>query len=440
MSRDVERARPRVPPGERPRMRKYVYASIPVLLLLALAHAYLAPSGDDPPDDGLAAPDQALLGYFEPDYERSRAEFRRLAQGLDEAYRGVERGAIAVPAHGEARGDARGELTIDWVHVPAQARPRRLLIVTSGIHGVEGPVGSAVQRYFMDAVLPRSDLDQMSVLLVHALNPYGFRHLRRVTENNVDLNRNFDTTPALFAQKNPGYLAIRDMLNPEAAVDLGSLQHRLFAERAVLLIARHGMASLRQAILQGQYEIAAGVYFGGHAFEPHRDELERLIARTARGHGAVMLIDLHTGYGQRGALHLYPSPPASEAIERDTEIVFAGHHIDWPHLDDDFYATTGGFIDWVGKLLDPAAQRYVPMVFEYGTLDSQTTPGAIDSLQRTVLENQGVHHGHASPADEAEVARRFREMFYPSSPRWRTEIMARTRDLWPVILGRFATL
>lgn len=80
------------------------------------------------------------------------------------------------------------------------------------------------------------------------------------------------------------------------------------------------------------------------------------------------------------------------------------------------------------------------MAFEPGTLDSHTTPGAIDSLQRTVLENQGVHHGHASPADEAEVRRRFGEMFYPSSPRWRTQVMAKARDLWPEILGRFATL
>lgn len=426
-------------------MRKHIRSALIVVLLvvllivlgLALGHVYLAPGGD-PSDDALAAPDPALLGYFEPDYERSRAEFRRQATGLEEEYRGVERGAIVVPAQGPP--DARGDLTIDWVYVPAQARPRRLLIVTSGIHGAEGPVGSAVQRYFMDAVLPRTDLDELGVLLVHAINPYGFRHMRRVTENNVDLNRNFDTTPALFALENPGYRAISQFLNPEAPVDLDSLAHRLFAERALLRIARHGMSALRQAILRGQYEIARGVYFGGHAFEPHKDALESLFTRVVRGHGAVMLIDLHTGYGRRGTLHLYPNPPATEAIERDTETVFAGHHIDWPHKDENFYATTGGLLDWVGKLLDRETQRYVPMTFEFGTLDSHTTAGALDSLQRAVLENQGVHHGHASPVDEAEVQRRFNELFYPSSPRWRTQVMAKARDLWPAILERFATL
>ena len=27
--------------------------------------------------------------------------------------------------------------------------------------------------------------------MLHALNPYGFSHLRRVNEDNADLNRNF---------------------------------------------------------------------------------------------------------------------------------------------------------------------------------------------------------------------------------------------------------
>ena len=41
-------------------------------------------------------------------------------------------------------------------------------------------------------------------LAIHAINPYGFAWLRRVTEDNVDLNRNFvDFSEALPV--NPGY-------------------------------------------------------------------------------------------------------------------------------------------------------------------------------------------------------------------------------------------
>lgn len=415
-------------------MRKYLfYSLIPVVAIAIVGHLYLSPGGA-PSDSGLAKPEQALLAYFEPDYEHSRDAFRVLATRLTTAYRDVERGEIAVPGQRDA------DLTLDWLYIPAQAQPRRLLILTSGIHGAEGPAGSAVQRHFMAEVLPNTDLTEMGVLLVHALNPFGFRHMRRVTENNVDLNRNLDVTPALFALENPGYRTIDELLNPEQPVDLGSMAHSLFAERAVLMILRHGMPTLRQAALQGQYEQEHGIYFGGHDFEPQKAGLESLIRRVAPGYGAVMTIDLHTGYGERGTLHMYPNPPLVPRIQDDTEKVFAGHHIDWPHKDPTFYSTTGGLIDWIGKLLDLEAQRYVPMVFEYGTLNSQTTPGALDSIHRMVLENQGYHYGHATPADEREVRRRFREMFYPSSPRWRTEILTRTAALWPGILERFGKL
>lgn len=415
-------------------MRKYVLISLIVVAAIAVAgHLYLAPGGT-PPDDGLTAPDQALLAYFEPGYDQSRDAFRAQAERLTTAYRNVERGAIPVP------GKRDSDLTIDWVYVPAQAQPRRVLILTSGIHGAEAATGSAVQRHFMAEVLPKTDLSEMGVLLVHSLNPFGFRHMRRVTENNVDLNRNFDVTPALFALENPGYQIITGLLNPEEPADLGSFAHRFFPERAVVLILRHGMPTLRQAALQGQYELAQGIYFGGQGFEPLKDGLERLIRRVTAGQSAVMAIDLHTGYGERGTLHLYPNPPLVPRILDDTEAVFAGHHVDWPQKDPTFYSTTGGLVDWIGKLLDLEAQRYVPIAFEYGTLNSQTTAGALDSIHRMVAENQGWHHGHATPEDEAEVHRRFREMFYPSSPRWRTHVLTTTTALWPGVIERFGKL
>jgi len=292
----------------------------------------------------------------------------------------------------------------------------------------------------MDQVLPSADLDELSVLLVHALNPYGFAHMRRVSENNVDLNRNFDVSPSLFEQKNPGYTAVSDIINPSGPVDLGSLGHRLFAEQAVYEIVSQGMAALRQAILYGQYEHPKGVYFGGTAFEPQRALLERLFKRLMADQEAILLIDMHTGYGVRGVLHLYPNVPANDRIFADTEAVFAGHHIDWPQKDDSFYRIRGDFTDWVGRLVDLDRQRWIPMAFEYGTLDSQTTAGAIDSLHRTVLENQGYHYGYASPADKTEVERRYREMFFPSSSRWRSKILRDTAALWPGMLERFAAL
>ena len=76
-----------------------------------------------------------------------------------------------------------------------------LLILSSACHGVEGYCGTGVQvaalrdREWRDHARARG----VAVLYVHALNPYGFSHIRRTTHENVDLNRNFhDFSPVSY--------------------------------------------------------------------------------------------------------------------------------------------------------------------------------------------------------------------------------------------------
>ena len=82
-------------------------------------------------------------------------------------------------------------LATDVVRIgPADAK--RLLVLTSATHGVEGFCGSGAQIALMrDEALPAL-MEKLGVamLLVHAINPYGFSYLSRTTEGNVDLNRN----------------------------------------------------------------------------------------------------------------------------------------------------------------------------------------------------------------------------------------------------------
>jgi hypothetical protein len=87
-----------------------------------------------------------------------------------------------------------------------------VLIVLSGTHGIEGPCGSAIQFDLMESMIKREAKlpDSCAILLVHALNPWGYAWCRRCDNNGVDLNRNFvdfETPP-----HNPGYHEIRDFL------------------------------------------------------------------------------------------------------------------------------------------------------------------------------------------------------------------------------------
>src|SRR4029079_14470199 len=92
---------------------------------------------------------------------------------------------------------------------------RRLVQITSGCHGVEGFCVWGIQVSLLhDAPWREAALDAgVAVLYIHALNPYGFSWWRRVTQENVDLNRNFhDFSRPLPV--NPAYDEIAPLLTP----------------------------------------------------------------------------------------------------------------------------------------------------------------------------------------------------------------------------------
>jgi hypothetical protein len=83
------------------------------------------------------------------------------------------------------------------------ADARRLLLVSSACHGVEGFCGSGVQGALLAdraAAHAPPRLPAWLLLYMHALNPYGFSWWRRVTHENVDLNRNWHDFPAAAGQ------------------------------------------------------------------------------------------------------------------------------------------------------------------------------------------------------------------------------------------------
>ncbi len=352
------------------------------------------------------------LPYFRESYEENREAFRAACAGTARTAPGTRAGSLSV-ASGKAR-----DLSIDTCFVPSPRRTH-LLIVTAGVHGGEGYASSAVQRRLLEKLAAKRDRPEL--FFVHGVNPFGMKFFRRVTENNVDLNRNHEADTKLFSVKNPGYAEVKDLLNPTGPVSLSSFTHRFFPLRAVFNIAVKGMPKLRQAVLQGQYEHPLGIYFGGKQFEQQKGLLEGVWRAAAAGRKLVLLVDLHTGYGERGTAHLFPNAPKTDAIRKLTERVFAGMTIDWGDTGD-FYTTYGDFSQYIGQLM-PASTNYVPMVLEFGTLDSQTTRGSIDSIHRTILENQSYHYGCASESDCAAVRKTYREMFYPSSPAWRSRVM-----------------
>lgn len=375
----------------------------------------------------------SMLNYFYETYDENREQFRKTAALLEKQFTGVEISKLTAASKIDT------DLSIDAVYIPAQKKLEKIIIMTSGVHGIEGFTGSAIQRYFMKEVLGAELLQNTGVLLIHAINPYGFRYGRRVSENNIDMNRNFDIDKDLFLIKNEGFAKIYQFLNPQKEVKAGYFRNSFFFIKTVYYILKYKMVTLRQSTVQGQYEFRNGIFYGGDDFEFQKKWLEDLILEKTGDYKYVFVIDIHTGYGERGKLHFLPGNVQDENGKTLLKTMFRDYTIDWPRKERQFYTIRGGFRGYVGNLL-PHDKNYIGIVFEFGTLNSQELAGSVRSLHNMIIENQGFHHGYKNNQSEKIVKTRFREMFFPSSEIWRSQIMKQASEILPVLTDRYTKL
>ena len=228
------------------------------------------------------------LSCFRPGYREARATFlaavRRLPASL--------RQSCGAHLHPQT-GPQDTPLFCDWVWVGQSGTPERILVLISGTHGIEGFAGSAIQSDCLP--LLREILASrawLGVLLIHALNPWGFAWQRRCDHEGIDLNRNFiDFRSALPG--NPVYeqlhadLMAADEIRAEAA--LLEWQQRL------------GRDAYETAVTQGQYTHPDGLFFGGTAPGWSRGLLEAECRQPPFQQAErIGVIDLHTGLGPFG--------------------------------------------------------------------------------------------------------------------------------------------
>ena len=406
------------------RILKIAGITLLVLVIGALGYVYISFNYYSP-DDPAVEVDQQKLAYFHDSWQECRKAFRNTAGELEAQ---VGRGEIfSVPVASKTDRD----LTIDFFYIPAADTTEKLVVIISGTHGIEGYVGSAVQQMLMSEFFEPGMFENTGLLLVHGLNAWGFKHQRRFTENNVDLNRNFGTDRSLFDTKNDGFVALYDMLTPKGEVNMSSLGDRFFMVTAINQIARKGMPALLQAFAQGQYQYPEGIYFGGQDFEQQKSIMTDVLGRFAENYHTILNLDLHTGFGERGQLHLFPNPVDDPELKNTMEAVFEGYPIDWGDSDN-FYTVSGQFVEYIGAMMPE--KMSIPMLMEFGTLNTSSTLGAVKSAHISIVENQGAHYGYKREKDSLKVRAGYYEMFYPPSEKWRTNAILVSRkmisDVW----------
>jgi predicted deacylase len=346
--------------------------------------------------------------YFSASYAAARDKFRRAADAA-----GARLAVYELPQH---RGPSGEVLSID-VAVIGAAEPRRGLLLISGTHGAEGFCGSGCQVGFFADRLHEAFAPDAAVVLVHALNPYGFAWLRRVNEDGVDLNRNFVD----FSQALPDattYEALHEHLVPAEWEGPA----REAADAALLAYIReHGMRTFQAAVTSGQYTRPTGLFYGG-ARETWSAQTIRQIVREQLPSSleALAVIDLHTGLGPLG----YGEPIF--VGERDEDYRRA---VDWYGPDVKNVAGGGSVsAEVVGAVYSGVRESVRSAVLTYIALEFGTYP-----IPVVLTALRADHWLHAVQNREtplrATISRQVRDAFYVDTPAWKAATYGRAADL-----------
>jgi hypothetical protein len=340
------------------------------------------------------------LEAFSPDYASARQRFRQAASRL---------GWLLEPHPIGLSGPDGEELTVD-VACSAEADPKRVLVVSSGVHGVEGFFGSAVQIALLEQ-WASANMPPVKCVFLHGLNPFGFAWLRRCDENNVDPNRNFLLPGESYQGAPPGYAGLNRLLNPRRP----PTRFEWFTWKALWAVARHGMKELRQTVAAGQYEFPQGLFFGGAGPSRMQAMLEHNFARWLADSCDVVHLDFHTGLGARGTFKLLIDYPLSDRQRTRLTDWFGVDSFESCDPGGVAYDARGGLGRWC--VSHPLAPNYLFACAEFGTY------GPIQVLAGLRAENQAHHWGMPAAASTVRAKRRLKELFCPSAPAWRSKVL-----------------
>jgi hypothetical protein len=394
-----------------------VLNAAPAVLLALLLHHLVQPpptgAGLCPPHGPARAECHFSEGYFE-----ARDKFRRAAEAAGADLHSL----LVVP---------EGGYSMDIAVISGQGAG--LVVHSSGVHGVEGYAGSAIQLAALEKFAARraerdADPDAPTVVIVHAVNPFGMAHFRRFNEHNVDLNRNALPPDALKAAlaRDPnvaGYFDFAELLNPSRPPTLWDAYVSI-PLRSLWLLARFGLTHMKRALVTAQYTDPKGIFYGGRRLEPSHALLFDWFGRFAATEGgagrkrirAVTWIDVHTGLGRPGEDTLltnepvkmfrrwYPDAPKVQSESEGEGDVAAG------------YELTVGFHRHLFSTRFADEQRLQHFTQEFGTQKSIMVARAM------ILENQAFHYARAEHARWSAFSR---DAFYVREAWWKRSIVAR---------------
>lgn len=318
--------------------------------------------------------------------------------------------AVNASLHSYAIDDATDDLTIDVAIIGTDTAPA--LVVSSGVHGVEGFFGSAVQLALLERLKATNTKQGIRYVLIHAVNPYGFAQVRRVNEDNVDLNRNFMTSPDEYAGAPHDYAGLNGLLNPESPPS----RFEPFKAKALWKICQTGLPALKETVARGQYDYPRGLFYGGKGPCASTRIVQNNCGTWLAASRHILHIDLHTGLGSHADYKLLLTE-SDYAERRDGYAeTFGVDHIEPLTKPDGMaYRVAGQWGPWMQQHFHTRNYRFVGA--EFGTYD------VIRVLAALRAENRAHHYCAPDSLAYLRTKEELQECFCPKSQIWRKQVV-----------------
>ncbi len=333
---------------------------------------------------------------------------------------GAAAAGMAIVSHNHPLPGREGETLAMDVALDGSPDAERLLIVSSACHGVEGFCGSGVQVFATHDAEWREHARAagVAVLYLHALNPHGFSWQRRVTQENVDLNRNFQHFDEPLPV-NAAYAELHDLLLPA--------QWPPSAENVAAIdayISRHGIAQFQAAVTRGQYAFADGLFFGGVAPTWSNQTLRAVLRRHGQKARHLAWIDVHSGLGACGVgERIFACRDDALALERARAWWGGGGQTPITSVYDGSSNSALLAGPMFGAAYDECAQAtYTGIALEFGTVP---IGDLIDALRGDHWLHQ---HPEALPGLRDSIQRRLLAAAYVDTDEWKAQIVVQARQ------------
>jgi len=273
---------------------------------------------------------------------------------------------------------------------------------------------------FLDAV----HAARIAVLFVHAVNPHGFSHGRRVNEDNIDLNRNFRDFGAPLPAS-PNYAEVHPLLLPATWPPPADNEQRI----AEYITAR-GERAWQAAVTSGQYACPDGLFYGGDRPTWSNSTLRAALRRHAAERQRLGWIDFHTGLGPRAhAEKIYAGRDAAADLARVRS--WWGGQVTSFYDGSSTSAALSGIVN--GAAYDECRGVELAMIaLEYGTLP-------LPEVFAALRADHWLHnHADAPAGQRAAIRQQMRAAFYDEADDWKLKVYMQARDAAQTAVARLA--